>query len=394
MPQRIFISYRRDDTRALAEKIDRLLRAEFPRKSIFFDVNAPEPGSVLIEKIDRELESAQIVIALIGPDWNRGRRLDHEHDYVRHELKRALSLRREKNLRILPVLVGGAKLPIDELPADLKAMADLEYLHIEGESGIPAIIQQTKEALPRYWVGGHDDIVRWSWDWVDLLKRLIQLDVDEVPTIDTVPRDPLLRARHEARRLLEKLGLRTPDPGDEGSAEQWASVFERHPQTWRIIFSKEDEIVAYWHVAPLNDDDYRKLIAGRFKAGMVKYEKLTLFEKKSGIYNLFFVITVVDENHRNVDLHRYLFFSFFEVLDKLASAEEPVFIAEVAADVWTDEGIKLAQGFGMKRVGSRIDNPDVLIYNVPITDVLNAYIAKQRYPALRQRYQEAGFVVN
>jgi len=390
MAQGIFISYRREDSSPIVAKLYDALKAAFPKKRIFFDVDAPAPGSNLIEKIEHAIESSQVVIAIIGARWNSTGRLDNKGDYVRHELEHALLLRDQKRLRILPVLVGGATMP-RELPAGLTRLAQLEYLDVESEAGIATIIAQTRGLLPPYWVGGHEDIVLWQRDWVDLLRHLVKLDVDEVPTIDARPRNPVHRLRFELRKLLAWLGLREPDPGDEGSPEQWALIFERHPQTWRLVLDKNDEIVAYWHVAPLKNDDYRALIAGGFKAGMVSYEKLTLFEKKAGIYNLFFVITVVEEQHRTAVVHRYLFFSFFEVLDKLATAEEPVFIAEVAADVWTDEGIKLAEGFGMKRVGQRIDDPRILIYSVPIADVLNDYIARRRYAPLRERYLAAGF---
>lgn len=98
--------------------------------------------------------------------------------------------------------------------------------------------------------------------------------------------------------------------------------------------------------------------------------------------------------HRNAALYRQLFFSFFDVLEKLAAAEPPVFITEVAADVWTPEGIKLAEGFGMKRVGRRADDAKILIYTVTVPDVLNDAIAKKRFQGLRERYAEAGFVLD
>jgi TIR domain len=393
MSQGIFISYRREDSSQIAATIYDALSLAFPKKRVFLDVDAPAPGSILTEKIEGEIEFSQVVIVVIGPRWNATRRLENENDYVRRELRHALRLRDQKKLMILPVLVGGATMPTGGLPDDVTGVTQLEYLQLADDGGIPQVVEHARLLLPIYWVGGHDDIVRWCLDWVDLLKHLIQLDVDEVPTIDAKPRHPVSRLLFEVQKLLERIKLRAPDPGDEGYAEQWALIFERHPQTWRLVLNREDEIVAYWHVAPLKTEDYRQLIAGRFKAGMVTYEKLTLFEKKAGIYNLFFVITVVDERHRSAALHRYLFFSFFEVLDTLATAEEPVFIAEVAADVWTDEGVKLAEGFGMERVGRRVDNPSVLIYSVPIVDVLNDYIAKQRYPTLRERYRTAGFAL-
>ncbi len=394
MSQGIFISYRRDDTRAIAGRLYEALKAAFPKKKIFFDVDIPEPGNEIIAKIVRELQSSQVVIALIGPQWNAKNRLDSTHDFVRRELKSALDLRQQDGLKVLPVLVDGAKIPTDQLPHDLNAIGELEYLEITSDDDVGKIIEGTRGLLPHYWVGSHDDIVRWRWDWVDFLKHLIKLDVDEVPTIDAAPRHPWHRMRQGIHRCLERLGLRSKDPGDEGTPEQWAVIFEHHPQTWRMVLDKNDDVIAYWHVAPLKAEDYGRLIAGRFKAGMVTFDRLTLFENKGGHYNLFFVITVVNNAHRNAALYRQLFFSFFDVLEKLAAAEPPVFITEVAADVWTPEGIKLAEAFGMKRVGRRTDDAKILIYTVGVTDVLNDAIAKKRFQVLRERYAEAGFALD
>ena len=394
MPQAIFISYRRDDAREFATKFYQALKAALPRKKIFFDVDIPEPGIDIIEKIERELASTQVVVAIIGPQWNAANRLHDKGDFVRRELKHALDLKQQKKLKVLPVLLGGGSIARGQLPDDIAALAELEYLEVGAEYAVQILVERVKRLLPAYWIGSHEDVERWQLNWVDLLRQLVKLDIDEVPTIDVKPRNPLRLLRFESRRLLERLGLFEEDPGDEGTPEQWAVIFERHPQTWRMVLDRNDDIIAYWHVAPLNDRDYGTLIAGRFKAGMVTYDKLTLFESKSGTYNLFFVITVISERHRTNTVRRQLFYSFFDVLDKLAMAEEPVFIAEVAADVWTDEGIKLAEGFGMRRVGQRVDDPHILIYSVPITHVLDDFIARREYPALRERYREAGFAID
>jgi TIR domain len=383
MPQGIFISYRRDDTGEFARTLHEALAAALPRKKLFLDVKMSEPGVDIIDKIKRELMSTQVVLVVIGPQWNAGNRLQEKDDFVRRELKLALDLKRQQKIAILPILTGGAYIPRNSLPADIADLADLEYLIIENEQGIQHVIDRTKELLPPYWIANRDDITYWGWDFVDLLRQLVRMDTSEIPAIELKPRNPVKRILFQARRFLELTGFIGEDPGDEGTPEQWAVIFNRHPQTWRLILNSEDEIVAYWHVAPLKNEEYRKLLAGHFKAGMVTYDKLSLFESKSNVYNLFFVITVISELHRTIAVRRQLFYSFFEVLDQLASAAEPVFVGEVAADVWTPEGIKLAEGFGMRRVGQRADDPNVLIYSVRAIEMLSSF------PALREKYLRA-----
>ena len=122
----------------------------------------PLPGFVPpyeIAKIVRELQSSQVVIALIGPQWNAKNRLDSAYDFVRRELKSALDLRQNEGLKVLPVLVDGAVIPAERLPADLIAMRELEYLEITGDGDVGRIVDGTRRLLPPYWVGSHDDIV-------------------------------------------------------------------------------------------------------------------------------------------------------------------------------------------------------------------------------------------
>src|ERR1700689_2017452 len=140
MSQGIFISYRRDDTRAVAGRLYQALKAAFPKKKIFFDVDIPEPGNEIIAKIVRELQSSQVVIALIGPQWNAHNRLDSSHDFVRRELKSALDLRQD-GLKVLPVLVDGATIPSEQLPHDLIAIGELEYLKITHDDEVGKIAQ-------------------------------------------------------------------------------------------------------------------------------------------------------------------------------------------------------------------------------------------------------------
>jgi hypothetical protein len=48
----------------------------------------------------------------------------------------------------------------------------------------------------------------------------------------------------------------------------------------------------------------------------------------------------------------------------------------------------------MRRVGRRADDAKILIYTVTVTDVLNDAIAKKRFRNLRERYAEAGFLLD
>jgi hypothetical protein len=119
MPQRIFLSYRREDAAASAGRLRDALAREFGERNIFQDVVAVRPGEDFTDAIERALSYSDVVLAVIGRNWLTDR-LEAPGDYVRAELAAAIS--RAKQL--IPVLVGGATMPAAErLPEDLRPLA-------------------------------------------------------------------------------------------------------------------------------------------------------------------------------------------------------------------------------------------------------------------------------
>lgn len=115
----IFISYRRDDAAAYAGRLCDLLSALAGGDRVFMDVDDIAPGQNFAETINRSMAGCTTALIVIGPRWAqilKERATAGETDYVRHEVASALS----HKLRIVPVLVGGAKMPgAADLPADL-----------------------------------------------------------------------------------------------------------------------------------------------------------------------------------------------------------------------------------------------------------------------------------
>jgi hypothetical protein len=91
-----------------------------------------EPGSDWAQTIDRAVASSDLFLAVIGDTWlaELERREGDDHDFMRHELETALG----RNMRVIPVLVEGAKLPPeDALPASLVALRKREVYEIKSE---------------------------------------------------------------------------------------------------------------------------------------------------------------------------------------------------------------------------------------------------------------------
>ena len=80
------------------------------------DIDQIEPGEVFDQIIQEKLKAVQMAVVLIGGHWldiadaNGQRRLDHPDDWVRLEIAVLL----ERNIRVIPVLVGGSA---DKVPS-------------------------------------------------------------------------------------------------------------------------------------------------------------------------------------------------------------------------------------------------------------------------------------
>jgi hypothetical protein len=118
----IFISYRREDSAGWVGHLASLLQNHFRAAEVFMDIHAIEPGMDFVEVLTTHLRACDVLLAVIGPHWlttqdHSGRyRLEDPADYVRLEIITAL----DRTIRVIPVLVGGAKMPtVAELPAEL-----------------------------------------------------------------------------------------------------------------------------------------------------------------------------------------------------------------------------------------------------------------------------------
>jgi TPR repeat protein len=135
MSGKIFINYRREDSSAWAGRLSDHLSAHFPQSQIFMDVDM-DLGINFVEEIEKNVESCDVLIAVIGKRWlistdeKRRRRIGNPDDFVRLEIATAL----KRNIRVVPVLVDGASMPSSgQLPENLKPLALRHALNVSHE---------------------------------------------------------------------------------------------------------------------------------------------------------------------------------------------------------------------------------------------------------------------
>lgn len=147
----IFISYRRDDSAPYAGRLYDRLTARFGKGQVFMDIDQIDPGEDFVEVIDRKVGACGVAVVLIGKAWlntsdaEGKRRLDDPEDFVRLEVAAAL----KRNIRVLPVLVGGATMPkMQQLPAPLAMLSRRNAFEIS-DSRFHTDVDKLIEALER-----------------------------------------------------------------------------------------------------------------------------------------------------------------------------------------------------------------------------------------------------
>jgi hypothetical protein len=137
MAEKIFISYRRDDSKGETRSIYQWLERTFGQHRLFMDVDTIESGENFRNVLDKALLDCKAMLVVIGRHWlslpgGDGKpRLESPDDFVNVEVASAL----KRGVPLIPVLVDGAKMPsATELPASLKALASRQAAIVTHEN--------------------------------------------------------------------------------------------------------------------------------------------------------------------------------------------------------------------------------------------------------------------
>jgi hypothetical protein len=132
---KVFISYRREDTKWPARQMYEAFSRHLPEGQVFIDIDSIPPGADYVEILQRQVRGCEMVLALIGQEWVESsdpktgqRRLDNPNDFVRIEICAALS----RAIPVIPVLLDGARMPDEEqLPEDMRMLARRQAEFVE-----------------------------------------------------------------------------------------------------------------------------------------------------------------------------------------------------------------------------------------------------------------------
>jgi len=136
---KIFISYRRADSKVYAGRIHEHLKHSRCLRDIFFDVcGSIPPGADFRREIRKAVDNSDVVLVVIGKQWENIvnpttgiRRLDEPDDFVKLEINFALQ---NPKCRVIPVLVDNASMPsASSLPDEIRNLAPKQAVIIRDD---------------------------------------------------------------------------------------------------------------------------------------------------------------------------------------------------------------------------------------------------------------------
>jgi hypothetical protein len=146
----VFISYRRDDSGYVTDRIYEYLSAECDEAAVFRDLECIPLGKSFRSHIAEALAECSVLLAVIGPRWltiadrDGRRRLDDPEDLVRIEIETALA----RGIPVIPVLVEGVPVPgRSEVPHGLAFLSDHQAIELRRGRDFTRDMERLVESL-------------------------------------------------------------------------------------------------------------------------------------------------------------------------------------------------------------------------------------------------------
>jgi hypothetical protein len=147
---KIFISYRREDSEKQTDKIYQTLCSVFGNDNIFIDKEMTPLGQYFPEYLNNIMDSVNTILIVIGPKWDsvkdtQGRfRLESSNDYVRIEINRALFLNKH-GIPVIPILLPGVSMRNLRVPVQIDVLKNLQAYELKSISALADLIQRLKK---------------------------------------------------------------------------------------------------------------------------------------------------------------------------------------------------------------------------------------------------------
>jgi len=161
---KIFISYRRSDSKIFTGRIlDRLTQA-FGRRSIFRDIEDISAGKDFRQVLKDSVNEADVMLVMIGPQWasisdvNGNKRLFDTQDFVRFEVETGL---KRNDMTVIPVLLLNTPMPASEkLPSELRELLYRNAVVVRDDPDFSTDLERLISQIRR--IRPIENVLRWT----------------------------------------------------------------------------------------------------------------------------------------------------------------------------------------------------------------------------------------
>jgi hypothetical protein len=148
------ISYRRDESLLIVRSLKTFLLKALPEVTIRSDLDGRtfRPGKTSYANIEEFIAVSDIVLCVIGPNWDRrdGKRvLDDPKDYVRREVRASLRKSKKGDLLLIPVLLGERVWKTLKLPREISKLKEIDSVIYRTEADLAKIVDAIREGVYR-----------------------------------------------------------------------------------------------------------------------------------------------------------------------------------------------------------------------------------------------------
>lgn len=136
----------------------------------------------------------------------------------------------------------------------------------------------------------------------------------------------------------------------EGTAVQWARIFEKSPSTWRLIVNSEKMVVAYWAFFFPDDDTIGAIESGTFLEGSLTETNVigsTAPMTRPILVSMIATHPVFEGNGKLLNL---LYTSITDAVDELA--QEDVYITRIYSIAYSQKGENVSRALGLSPQGT------------------------------------------
>jgi len=135
---KIFISYRRADSKYVVDRIRDRLIAAYDQDVVFRDVESIPLGQNFSDVLDEATSTCNVMLVVIGPQWagitdaQGNKRLFDPGDYTRLEIETGLA---HKEILVIPVLVMNALMPgSTDIPESMRDLLFRNAISVRNDS--------------------------------------------------------------------------------------------------------------------------------------------------------------------------------------------------------------------------------------------------------------------